>query len=127
MLRFQKRQQLLAGIGFQRYPVTDVGTVKAGNKLARLLQRQPLDNLASRGRIRRGRQRDAWHVRKAFMQYRQTAILWTEIMPPLRNAMRLVNGKQCHAMFGLHLFQHGQESSHQQPLWRHIQKIQITP
>ena len=43
MFRFQKGQQLLSGIGFQCYPVTDVGTVETGNKLARMLQRQPLD------------------------------------------------------------------------------------
>ncbi len=62
MLGFEERLQLLPRIILLRDVVADVRPVKLETNSARLFQRQPLDDLAPRRRIRRGSQRDARHI-----------------------------------------------------------------
>src|SRR5690606_9965348 len=75
-----------------------------------------------RRRIGRRRECDPWHLRKAFVQYRQLPVFRAEIMSPLRNAVRLVNREQTH----LNLPQQIEKTSRQQTLGRDIKQLQVT-
>ena len=94
MLFAQKIQQLLARITFLGNTVLNIGPVKTGDKLMRIMQRQSLKNFRTGGFIRGCCQGDSGHLRKTLLQQRQGQIVGAEIMPPLRHTMRLVNGKQ---------------------------------
>ena len=52
------------------------------------------DDLLARHLVGGSRQRDAWHVGKAFGEDGQPDIFRAEIVPPLRYAMRLVDREQ---------------------------------
>src|SRR5690348_7172440 len=86
--------QLLARLVALRDAVADVGPVETGDELTGLVERQPFDDLApGRGVGRRG-QRDARHVRKAFVQHRELAVLGAEVVAPLRYAVGFVDREQ---------------------------------
>src|ERR1700754_2233869 len=94
-MRFpDESQQLLPRILLVDDGVANVGTVKTGNEYARIIERQPLPDLGARLHVRSGGQRDARHGGKTFVQQRQLQILRTEIVAPLRYAMRFVDGEQ---------------------------------
>ena len=93
-VRIQELHQLGARVVLERDAVTDVRPIEARHELARPVQSQPLDDLLACARVGGGGKRDARHLRKAFLQDRQLAILRTEIVSPLRNAVRLVDGEQ---------------------------------
>jgi hypothetical protein len=88
-------QQLVARVVLVDDGVADVGTIEARNKHPRALEREPVHDLGARLRVCSGGERDARHLRETLVQYRQLQIFRAEIMPPLRNAVRLVNGEQC--------------------------------
>ena len=97
------------------------GPIEARDELARVVQMQALDDLAPRRRIGRGGERDARHVGKAFVQDRELPVLRTEIVAPLRDAVRLVNGEQRDGHLR-HLFE---EPLGQQTLRRDVQQLQL--
>jgi len=69
MLCFKEGLQLLPRVGLLRDAVADVRAVETGDELLCIFQRQTLDDLAPRRRIRRGGERDARDGREAFMQH----------------------------------------------------------
>ena len=90
----QELQQLAAAVVLGHHRVADVRTVERTDELARVLQRQPLHDLAPGRRIRGGGQSDPRHVRPALVQQGQLAVFGAEIVAPLGDAMRLVDREQ---------------------------------
>ena len=83
MLLLKQRQQLAAHVIFLDDVIADVGTIEAGDKLARFAQRESRSDFAP-GHFGRCRgQGDAGNVGPALMQHRQTEVLGTEVMTPL--------------------------------------------
>lgn len=89
--------------------------------MARVDQVQAFGDLALGRRIGGGGQRHARDVRPAFVQHRELAVFGTEIVAPLRDAMRLVDGEQRDAA----AFQQGQEARVQQALRGDVKQVQI--
>ena len=58
------------------------------------LELEPLDDVAARRPVGGGGERDARHVGKALVQDRELAVFRAEIVAPLRDAMRLVDGEE---------------------------------
>ena len=87
-------QQLCACLVFIDNGVADIGSIKAGDEYARLIECKPQNDFIARLRISGGGECNAWNIRKAFVKHRQLQIFRAEIMAPLRHAMRLVNGEQ---------------------------------
>ena len=102
--------------------VANVGTVETGNELPRVLQRESCNDFASRIWIRRRSQRDARHLRKAFVQQGKLQILRTKIVTPLRDTVGFVDGEQRDRNLSKQL----QHARHEQALGRDIDKIEIT-
>ena len=71
-----------------------LGRSKLETNDARLVERQPLDDLGARLRIGGGGERNARHLRETLVQHRQLQIFRAEIVAPLRHAMGLVDGEQ---------------------------------
>ena len=67
-------------------------------------------------RIGGGGQRHTRHRRKALGQHAQLAVFRAEVMPPLRHAMRFVDGEQRQ----IQAIQKFQKARRQQSLGRHI-------
>ena len=125
MFAVEKSRELLARVIFLHHAIADVGAVEAGDELACLFQGQPLDDLATRRRVGGGGQRDARHIGKAFVQYRQRAVIGAEIVSPLRHAMRLVDGEQGHAGRGFQPRQQAEEMLVEQTFGRDVKQIQL--
>ena len=123
MLGLDELPQPLAGAHRAHFGdgVADVRPVEAGNKAVRLLQPQLGDDLLTRALVRRCRQRDARHVGEALGQNLELAILGPEVVAPLRDAVRLVDGKQCNVVAR----EKRQRAVLQQPLRRDVQEIEI--
>jgi hypothetical protein len=94
VLGFQEAQQLLRGVLLLDDAVADVGAVEAADELARLLQLQPLDDVGAREVVGGGGERDARHAGVALVQHRQAAVLGPEVVAPLADAVRFVDGEQ---------------------------------
>ena len=116
----QELAQLALRVVAQAHAIADVGSVETGDELARVLQRQTLDDLLACARVGGGGERDARHRGKALRQDRQLAVLGAEIVAPLRHAVRLVDGEQRH----LGAFEQIEEARRQQPLRRHVEQVQ---
>ena len=61
---------------------------------------QLLENIGPRNLVGRCCQSHHRHVGIVFAQYAQLRIMGTEVMPPLRNTMRFVNGKETDLQIG---------------------------
>jgi hypothetical protein len=90
----QEAQQLLPGLVLLDDGVADVGAVEAGDELARARQRETLAHVGARVVVGRGRERDARHVGKALVQLRELQVVFAEVVAPLADAMRLVDGHE---------------------------------
>ena len=108
-----------------RDDVANIGAVEAGNELARLFQCQPFDDLAARRRIGGRGQRDARHIGEALVQYGQCTVFGTEIMAPLRDAMRLVDREQRDPRCFPDLFQQREKAGHQQAFRGNIEQVEF--
>ena len=98
VLAANEAQQLLARaatiVRSNRNAVADIGAVETADEHARVAQAQARNDLAPRRFIRGGGKRDAWNAGEALVQHRQLHVLGTEVVAPLRHAMRLVDGEQ---------------------------------
>ena len=74
--------------------IADVGPVKTCHHDAIARNAQLLGNIVARVGVCGCGQRETRDVGKVVEQGTQQAIVRTEIMPPFRNAMRFINGKQ---------------------------------
>ena len=94
MLGAQQVEQLFARLGLGDDPILDVRSVEARHEMSGFGELEPLGDLGVR-RCGRGRgQRDAGHIRPYLVQHRQLQIVGTEVVAPLRDAVRLVDREQ---------------------------------
>ena len=94
MLSTQKPQQLLPRVPFLRDAVLDIRAVEAADEMAGAPQREALDDLgASAGGGGRG-EGNAGYLGKVLLEQVELQVIGPEIVPPLRDAMGLVNGEQ---------------------------------
>ena len=98
------------------------GRSKLATKRCALLELQLADDLLARALVGRGRERDARHVRKALGEHLELAILGAEVVSPLRDAVRLVDGEQRQLGAG----QQRQRAILQQPLGRDVEDVETT-
>ena len=94
LLLVQIRRQLLIGLVLVQQAVADIGSIKAGQMFQRILQPETLPNVLSGRLIGCRRQRHQRHLGKALLQAAQLGIFRTEIMAPLRDAVRLIDGEE---------------------------------
>ena len=87
-------QQLLARVVLFDQGVADVGPVEAADEDAGVLQLQALDHVGTGVVVGGGGQRQARHVREALVQHAELQIVFTEVVAPLADAVRLVDGEQ---------------------------------
>jgi hypothetical protein len=105
--------------------VADVGSVEAGNEYARRIESEARDDLLPGQLIRRRGQGDARHLRVALVQGRELDVLGTEIVPPLRDAMGLVDGEQGQASALLEVIHQCEEAIGQQALRGDIDQVEF--
>ena len=91
---FQKGAQLVEPVFLGSHPVLDVGTVKAADECARLVHGQLAQNIVPGLLVGGGRRRDQGHLRVTLLQLTELHVFRTEVVPPLGDAVRLVDGKQ---------------------------------
>ena len=70
----------------------------------------------------RGGERDEGHAGQLGAQLAERRVVWAKVVPPLRDTMRLINGKEA----DLIVMQTLQKIAHHQPFRRHIQQLQFT-
>ena len=83
--------------------VADVGAIETRDETGRIFERQFGHDLLAGTLVCRCRQRDAWYAREAFGQDLELAILGPEVVPPLRHAVRFVDGEQRHLVLRQHV------------------------
>ena len=121
VLAAQKVHELATRLRLLGHAVADVRPVEAGDELRRLLQLQPAHDLPAGRGVGGGRDRDPRHPRPALVQQVQLDVFGPEVVPPLRDAVRLVDGKERNR----HPLQQPQEALGQQPLRGHITEVQV--
>ena len=121
----QKAQQLRLRVVLAPQQVADVGPIEAGQEHLSLLQPQPLYDLLTGARIRRGGERQARHLRKALGQHLQLDVLGPEVVPPLRHAVGLIDRKQGQRLLARQLAQSLLQVVRQQPLGRHVEQLEL--
>src|SRR5262245_1558417 len=94
MLRLDEFEQLVARVALLRDRVTNIRAIEARDEDSRPLELQAGDDLGTRQLVRRSGEGDTRHFRKTFMQYRELNILGPEIVSPLRDAVRFVDGEE---------------------------------
>ena len=108
----QKGGKLGVGVGLGLHGVANVGAVEAADELLGAIQFQPRQDFPARLRIGGGGQRHSRHAGKPFAQNVQAQIVLPEVVPPLGDAMGLVDGDDGQ----LHVRQQRQGLLLQQPL-----------
>ena len=91
--------------------VGDVGAVEGGGEDAALFQLQALDDVGACQRICGGGERHAGHARKAFGDLGELAIFRAEVVAPLADAMRLVDGEEGDGRVAQHLLEAGRHQA----------------
>ncbi len=122
VLALDKAQQLGGGVFFLDDGVADVGAVKAADEDARRFELHALDDVGAGQRIGRGGERNARHTGIALVQHGQLAVLRPKVVPPLADAMRLVDGEQGQLAHRMQLIEQAQKTRRVEPLGRHIQQ-----
>ena len=119
----QKRLQVRARATLHLHPVANVGPVKAADEAPGLIEPQTGSDLPAGAHVRRGGKRHARHAGKVIGQYMQAQVVLTKVVPPLGDAMGLVNGNQRHIQ-SAQQFQ-GARLPAQQPLRRQVQQVEF--
>jgi hypothetical protein len=114
-------EQLPARLGFFGNAVADVGAVEAGDEHARGAEIEPGEDFGARRGVGGGGERDARHVGKAFVQGRQAEVFRAEVVPPLRHAVRLVDGEQRDAG----LFEQALKARREQAFRGDVEQLQL--
>ena len=125
MLGFYETQQLAHRLSLFDHPVADIGPVKAADELPGRTQIQPLDHVLPGQRIGRGGQSHPGHLGELLMQERQSPVFGPKVMPPLADAMRLVDGKQAKQALLIQRAQLPQHARGVEPLRRHVEQGQL--
>src|SRR5690606_2666294 len=121
MLAAQELKELPALVLLLDDPVADVGTVEARDEYAGGIEPQPLEDLAASEHARGGREGDARHAGKALVQHGKLQVFRPEVMPPLRHAVRFVDGEKRETA----VREEAQAAFRQQPLGRDVKQIEL--
>src|SRR5690348_2787880 len=122
MLLADEPQELTPGIVLLGDAVADVGPVEAGDEYLELKQVEPLDHLLAGGDIRGRRERNARHAPIAVRQHRELQVFRPEVVSPLRDAVRLVDGEERHGA----TVEKGQAALREQSLRRDVEQVELT-
>jgi hypothetical protein len=90
----------------------------------RLLQLQALHDVGARVAVGGGRQRQPRHAGETLVQRRQAQVFLAEVVPPLADAVRLVDGEQAQPAAFVQRLQHRQETRRQDALGRGVEQRQ---
>ena len=121
VLVLEEAVQILARVLLGHDTVEQVRPVVAGGEQPRVLEVQPLGDVAA-GRIVGGRrQRQQRRFRKALLEDAERLVVAAEIVAPLRDAMRLVDREQRDPAAPQQI----EAMRHRQPLRRHVQQIEL--
>ncbi len=116
----EKPPKLLERSALRNDAVEQIGPIVAGGEDPRLGEPELRDNVSPRRLVCGGGQRHERDLRKALLQNRQLLIFRPEIMAPLRDAVRLVDGKESKAAMRKKL----DASWRDQPLGRHVEEVE---
>ncbi|MGX1223775.1 hypothetical protein RKD42_005034 [Streptomyces ambofaciens] len=122
VLLAQEAQELLLGVRLRHDPVLDVGPVEAGHEVPRRRHVQPLGDLAMGGVGGRRREGEAGHVRPALAEQRQGEVVGPEVVAPLGDAVRLVDGEEGDLAAGEQV----EGGVQAQSLGRQVQQIELS-
>src|SRR5262249_22720969 len=90
----EKPAQLFERLLLVDNAVIEVWTIIAGSEDGRSVEPELREDVLPRRRVGGRGQRDQRHPGKALAQHPQLLVIRAEIVPPLRDAMRLVDGEQ---------------------------------
>jgi hypothetical protein len=121
VLLAQEAQQLATRLVLLDHAIPDVGPIKAGDELLGLRQTETFDDLLAGQAIGGGGEGDARDPGPALMQQVELDVLGPEVVPPLRDAVGLVDGKEGDAA----LVQQGQKAFAEQPLRGYVQQVEL--
>src|SRR5690554_7869311 len=93
-------QQPVTTAGALTDAIADIGTIESGNETPCVVKSQARDNLFARGLVGSCRQGNARNAGKMIGKLAQADILGPEIVPPLRNTMRLIDRDQAERHLG---------------------------
>ena len=94
VLALNEAQQLRRGVFFFNNGVANVGAVKTADEQPSVFKLKTLNDVCSRQRIGRGRERNPRHPRKSLVQDGEASVFRPKIMTPLTHAMGFIDGKQ---------------------------------
>ena len=121
LARGSKGQDLLAGAVLRGKGKVDIGAVKPAEELARLtLAKELLNDLGAGFGVGGGRESGERHIKRA-AQRADAQVVGTEIVPPLADAMRFIDGKQRDAR----LLQKPVSSAGGKAFRRHVEQFQV--
>ena len=121
MLLAQEAQQLATRLVLLHHAVADVGPVETGDELLGLHQAETFDDFLAGQAIGGGGEGDARDLRPALMQQVELDVIGPEVVPPLGDAVGLVDGEEGDAA----LVQQGQKALAQQALRGHVQQVEL--
>ena len=119
----QKRLQVHPGTALHLHPVANVGPVKAADEAHGLDERQAGGNLLPGAQVGGGGQRHARHAGEALREHVQPQVVLAKVVPPLGDAMRLIDGDERHVQAAQQL--QGAGIAAQEPLRRQVQQVQF--
>ena len=102
-------------------PGAGIAGTDRGQEHARIVQRQAFDDFGAGAFVGGGGQRHTRHFGPAFMQHAKLAVFGTEIVTPLRHAMRFVDREQRQLPLLVEALQQFQKAGRGQALRRHVQ------
>ncbi len=94
LMRFEPLGELARRIGLGPHRQKQVRTVEGAHENARTSREQACDNVGAGGAVGGGRHRDRLHAAERIGDLAQPQIFGAKIMPPLRDAMGLVDRKK---------------------------------
>ena len=122
VLPIEESGELIAGVGLRRDTVLDVRTVEPADEPAGADQAEPFPDFTARCLVCGSRQRHPRHAGEAVPQYGELEVLRPEVVTPLRDTVRLVDGEERH----VDLVEQRQRPFAQEPFRRGIQQVDAT-
>ena len=90
-------KRLSDAVGARHDTVAEVGSIERAQQHLGIAQVELRHDVISHSRCGGGGKGVEARGRKSRAEHRQLPILWSEVVPPVANAMRLINGKSFHA------------------------------
>ena len=97
-MRHDEIRDLFAAADLCLHRQPQIGPVEAMHEHGRRTAKQPLHNIRARGRVGRGGEGHRLHAAERGLHFAELGVFGAEIVAPLRDAMRLVDGQ--HRDFG---------------------------